>query len=74
MEQAVFPDADRMTPAEIEISEETLRFARSNKKSIAKRLTDIGIYPPWSHQHPSSWQDRPAQEKQIHQEGTQSVE
>lgn len=45
MEQAAFPDIDRMTPAEIEISEEALRFARSNKKSIARRLTDKAIYP-----------------------------
>ncbi|WP_242195054.1 MULTISPECIES: zeta toxin family protein [unclassified Pseudomonas] len=35
-----------MTPAEIEISEEALRFARSNKKSIARRVADRAIYPP----------------------------
>ena len=45
MEQTAFPEAGRMTPAEIDISEEALRFARSNKKSIAKRLTDKAIYP-----------------------------
>lgn len=45
MEHTAFHDTDRMTPAEIEISEEALRFARSNKKSIARRLTDKAIYP-----------------------------
>lgn len=45
MEQAAFHDTDKMTVAEIEISEEALRFARSNKKSIARRLTDKAIYP-----------------------------
>jgi len=45
MEETAFPEAGRMTPAEIDISEEALRFARSNKKSIAKRLTDKAIYP-----------------------------
>ncbi|AUG10861.1 zeta toxin family protein [Pseudomonas sp. S09G 359] len=35
-----------MTLAENDISEEALRFARSNKKSIARRLTDRAIYPP----------------------------
>ncbi len=46
MEQAAFLDSGRMTPAENDISEEALRFARSNKKSIARRLTDRAIYPP----------------------------
>ena len=45
MEHTAFHDTDRMTPAEIETSEEALRFARSNKKSIARRLTDKAIYP-----------------------------
>ncbi|EIK67707.1 hypothetical protein PseBG33_1217 [Pseudomonas synxantha BG33R] len=45
IEETAFPEAGRMTPAEIDISEEALRFARSNKKSIAKRLTDKAIYP-----------------------------
>nr|WP_256581878.1 zeta toxin family protein [Pseudomonas sp. S09G 359] len=46
MEQAAFLDSGRMTLAENDISEEALRFARSNKKSIARRLTDRAIYPP----------------------------
>ena len=45
MEQAT-PVASRMTPTENEISEQALRFARSNKKPIAKRFTDKSIYPP----------------------------
>lgn len=45
MEKAAFPDTSKMTPAEIEISEEALRFARSNKKSISRRLTGTSIYP-----------------------------
>lgn len=45
MEQAAFHDTDKMTAAEIKISEEALRFARSYKKSIARRLTDKAIYP-----------------------------
>jgi adenylylsulfate kinase-like enzyme len=46
MEQTACLDTGRMTPAEIEISEEALRFARSNKKSIARRVADRAIYPP----------------------------
>lgn len=45
MEQAT-PVVGRMTPAETEISEQALRFARSNKKPIAKRFTDKSVYPP----------------------------
>ncbi|WP_256585891.1 zeta toxin family protein [Pseudomonas sp. ICMP 460] len=46
MDRHALPDTGGMTPAEIEISDEALRFARSNKKSIARRLTDKAIYPP----------------------------
>ncbi|UVH53856.1 zeta toxin family protein [Pseudomonas sp. CBSPBW29] len=35
-----------MTHSEQEVSDEALRFARSNKKMIARRLTDKAIYPP----------------------------
>lgn len=35
-----------MTPAEKAVCEDALRFARSNKKIIARRLTDKLIYPP----------------------------
>eukprot|EP01133_Synstelium_polycarpum_P006116 gene6116-7083_t len=35
-----------MTQSEQEVSDEALRFARSNKKMIARRLTDKAIYPP----------------------------
>jgi len=35
-----------MTPEEQEISDQALSFARSNKKTIAKRRTDRTIYPP----------------------------
>ncbi|XVN17010.1 zeta toxin family protein [Pseudomonas corrugata] len=35
-----------MAPADHAISEDALRFARSNKKAIAKRLTDKVLYPP----------------------------
>jgi len=35
-----------MPHSEQEVSDEALRFARSNKKMIARRLTDKAIYPP----------------------------
>lgn len=46
MEHTAFHDTDRMTPAEIEISEEALRFARSNKKvncQTPDRQSDLSV-------------------------------
>ncbi len=35
-----------MSPTEQEVREAAIAFARSNKKTIAKRITDKSIYPP----------------------------
>jgi predicted ABC-type ATPase len=46
MENGAEPATQAMTPAEQEISDRAIISARSNKKAIAKRLTDRTIYPP----------------------------
>ena len=46
MENGADPSDQLMTPNERKTSDDALSFARSNKKSIAKRLTDKSIYLP----------------------------
>ncbi|PZW60194.1 zeta toxin [Pseudomonas sp. URMO17WK12:I6] len=45
MEDARVSTGQAMTPAEQEISNQAISFARSNKKAIARRRTDKTIYP-----------------------------
>ncbi len=55
-----------MTGEEQAIWDDAIRFSRSNKKAIGKRLTDQTKYPPKKNLFRFSWRGRRARVKQKH--------